>query len=210
MRHLILPILLFGFAGSTQAHEIWIERDGAGPARIYLGEPAGPVPSQGDPEFHRLKSPKLVGDAAPLVRNANHLSAAVAPLGDVRLVDDTVFEPWTGQDGKLEGAIFYARAGRTETIARLDFEIVPTSVEGDRFQVVYLGKPLPDAKVTIVSPDRWSKVFSANGAGELTLPDMGAGRYLLTVNHMVDGPRSLGGKTVAKVSLISTLTVVEP
>lgn len=30
--------------------------------------------------------------------------------------------------------------------------------------------------------------------------------YLLTANHMVDGPRSLG----AKVSLISTLTVVEP
>lgn len=210
MRKLILSGFLLGLASSAQAHEIWIERDTTGPARIYLGEPAEPVPSQGDPEFHRLKSPKLVGETAPLVRNADHLSAAVTQQGDVRLVDDSVFEPWAVDDGKLEGAIFYARAGRTETIARLDFEIVPTSADGDRFQVVYLGKPLPDAKVTIISPGRWSKVFAANGAGELTLPNMGAGRYLLTANHMVDGPRSLGGKTVAKVSLISTLTVVEP
>lgn len=210
MRNIILPVLLLGLAGSAQAHEIWIERDATGPARIYLGEPAEPVPAQGDPEFHRLKAPKLVGETAPLVRNADHLSAAVTQRGDVRLVDDTVFEPWAGEDGKLEGAIFYARAGRTETVARLDFEIVPTSADGDRFQVVYLGKPLADAKVTIISPDRWSKVFSANGAGELTLPNMGAGRYLLTANHMVDGQRSLGGKIVAKVNLVSTLTIVEP
>lgn len=210
MRHLILPVLLFGLASSAQAHEIWIEQDAIGPVRIYLGEPAEPVPLQGDPEFHRLKSPKLLGEAAPLVRSANHLAAAVTHQVDVRLVDDAVFEPWAGEDGKLEGAIFYARAGRMETIARLDFEIVPTSVEGDRFQVVYLGKPLPEAKVTIISPGRWSKVFAANEAGELTLPNMGAGRYLLTANHMVDGPRSLGGKVVAKVSLTSTLTVVEP
>ena len=29
-------------AAPAAAHEIWVERDGNGPARIYLGEPAQP------------------------------------------------------------------------------------------------------------------------------------------------------------------------
>lgn len=208
MRKLILLGLLMSLATSAQAHEVWIERDAGGPARIYLGEPASPAPPQGDPEFHRLRSPRLLGETAPLVRNADHLSAAITHVGDVRLVDDAVFEPWAGDDGKLEGAIFYARAGRTEAVAKLDLEIVPKSSESDEFQVVYLGKPLPSANVTIISPDRWSKVVAADEKGGVALPTMGPGRYLLTVNHSIDGPRSLGGKTVAKVHLVSTLTVV--
>lgn len=208
MRKLILSGLLLSIATSVQAHEVWIERDPGGPARIYLGEPASPAPPQGDPEFHRLKSPRLLDETAPLVRNADHLSAAVTHDGDVRLVDDAVFEPWAGDDGKLEGAIFYARAGRTETAAKLDLEIVPRSAESDAFQAIYLAKPLPGANITIISPDRWSKVVAADETGGVTLPTIGPGRYLLTVNHSVDGPRSLGGKTVTKVHLISTLTVV--
>ena len=41
---------------SAQAHEIWVERDGNGPARIYLGEPAEALPEGGDPEFEKLKA----------------------------------------------------------------------------------------------------------------------------------------------------------
>ena len=41
-----------------------IERDGDGPARIYLGEPAEALPEGGDPEFAKLKAPKLLGAAA--------------------------------------------------------------------------------------------------------------------------------------------------
>lgn len=52
---------------------------------------------------------------------------------------------------------------------------------------IYLGKPLPAANVTILGPDRWSKVVAADEKG---------------------GPRSLGGKTAAKVHLVSTFTVV--
>ena len=32
-------------SSSAAAHEVWVERDGSGPARVYLGEPAEPVPA---------------------------------------------------------------------------------------------------------------------------------------------------------------------
>ena len=38
----------------AQAHEVWVERDGAGPARIYLGEPGDPLPEGGDPDLESL------------------------------------------------------------------------------------------------------------------------------------------------------------
>ena len=53
-------LALIGLTATAQAHEIWVERDGAGPARIYLGEPGDTLPEGGDPEFEKLKSPKLV------------------------------------------------------------------------------------------------------------------------------------------------------
>src|SRR3546814_5760859 len=63
-------------ASPATAHEVWAERDAAGPARIYLGEPADPVPAAGDPEFSKLTAPRLIGadgaKPAALVRRANH------------------------------------------------------------------------------------------------------------------------------------------
>lgn len=35
----ILAALALCLPAAAAAHEVWVERDGAGPARIYLGEP---------------------------------------------------------------------------------------------------------------------------------------------------------------------------
>lgn len=192
-------------------HEVWIERDGAGPARIYLGEPADPIPADGDPEFPNLKAPRLIGtEPAPLVRRANHIEAAVAGAGDVRLTDDNVFAPWDGENGGREGVIYYARAGRAETKTLLDLEIRPVSANADHFLVNWLGKPLPGAKVTVVNADRWQKSFTADEAGRVAVPVTAPGRYLLSVSHEVEGARALGGTTVAKTIHVSTLTFVAP
>ncbi len=192
------------------AHEVWIERDANGPARIYLGEPADVVPEAGDPEFANLKTPKLFqadpAQSAALIRRANHIEAAVAGSGDVRLTDDNVFAPWAAEGGKWEGVVYYARAGREETKAILDLEISPVSAGADRFTVNWLGKPLGGAKVTVVNADRWQKSFTADAEGRVDVPVTVPGRYLLSVSHDVEGDRALGGKTVAKTIHVSTLT----
>ncbi|HEV2598198.1 DUF4198 domain-containing protein [Sphingopyxis sp.] len=196
------------------AHEVWIERDGAGPARIYLGEPADAVPDNGDPEFPKLKTPTLFAESrerpAPLTRRTNHIEAAVAGTGDVRLVDDNVFEPWAGEDGKLQGVVYHARAGRSETRHALDLEIVPLAAGGDGFAVLWQGTPVPGAKLTIIDPDRWSKSYVADEKGAIAVPSRGKGRYLLSASHEVKGERILSGKTVASTVHVSTLTYVAP
>ncbi|MGH6632519.1 DUF4198 domain-containing protein [Sphingopyxis sp.] len=211
MKKTFAALMAFGFLASpAAAHEVWIERDATGPARIYLGEPADVVPDAGDPEFPNLKAPKLFqADAskpAPLVRRANHIEAAVAGSGDLRLTDDNVFAPWEGEGGKWEGVVYYARAGRAEARTVLDLEISPVNANADSFAVSWLGKPLAGAKVTVVNADRWQKSFIADAQGRVTVPVTTPGRYLLSVSHDVEGARALGGKTVAKTIHVSTLT----
>lgn len=216
MKKLLAALLILGpIASSASAHEVWIERDGNAPARIYLGEPAEAVPENGDPEFPKLKSPMLFAGSTrerplPLVRRANHIEAATPETGDLRLIDDAVFEPWAGEDGKLQGVIYNARAGRTETRHALDLEIVPLAANGDSFRVLWQGSPLPNAKLTVIDPDRWAKTHVANDQGVITVPSRGKGRYLLSTSHDVAGERSLAGKTVASTIFVSTLTYTAP
>lgn len=215
MRKTFAALMAFSMlAAPAAAHEVWIERDASGPARIYLGEPADIVPEAGDPEFHKLKSPALFqadrSRTAPLVRRTNHIEAAVSGAGDVRLTDDNVFAPWEGEGGKWEAVVYYARAGRTDTKTILALEIAPTAANADSFTVNWQGKPLPGTKVIVVNADRWQKSFTADAEGRVSVPVTGPGRYLLSVSHDVAGARTLGGKTVAKTIHVSTLTFIAP
>ena len=215
MKKTFAALMAFSFLASpATAHEVWIERDGNAPARIYLGEPAEAVPESGDPEFPKLKTPALFTESrdrpAPLVRRANHIEATVSAPGDVRLVDENVFEPWAGEDGKLQGVIYHARAGRTETRHALELEIVPLTANGDRFAVLWQGKPLPGAKLTVIDPDRWAKSYAADDKGIIAAPERGKGRYLLSTSNEVAAERVIAGKTVASTVHVSTLTYVTP
>jgi hypothetical protein len=150
-----VPLLaLLALSPAAQAHEVWVERDGSGPARIYLGEPGEMLPPGGDPEFEKLRAPRLVpGSSGIPVRKAGFIEVA-APTGDVRVIDDSVFAPW-GEEGAKQGVIYYARAGRVGTTAVLPWEIVPTAANDDRFALLKNGAPVPGAKITVISPDKW-------------------------------------------------------
>lgn len=208
-----LPFILAATVPTVPAaaHEVWVERDGAGAARIYLGEPAEPVPAAGDPELHRLKTPLvfLSDPAQPAVttRRANHLEAALGKAGDVRVRDDSVFDPWES-DGGMTGAIFYARAGRSESISKLDLEFTPVRAGADEFTVQFRGRPVAGAKVNIITPDHWQKSLEADAGGRVAVPDMGKGRYILAVSHKEDAAGMVAGKPVGKLQHISTLTFV--
>lgn len=194
----------------AEAHEVWVERDASGPARIYLGEPGDVVPAAGDPEFHHLQKPQLVGvegPAAPLVRRANHIAVAVPGRGDIRVRDDAVFAPWKSGEA-WQGAIYYARAGRTEPRHALDLELVPVAAGSDRVTLLFRGQPLPGAKLTVITPDRWQKAFVTDATGRIDLPQQGRGRYIVGATHTEDKPATLGGQAVASVMHVSTLTFV--
>jgi len=206
MKTLSMALLaLVGLSSTVEAHEIWVERDGTGPARIYLGEPAEAMPEGGDPEFEKLKAPRIVpASKAAQVRKTGYIEVA-APAGDVRVIDDTVFEPW-GEEGKKEGVIYYARAGRAEAKAGLPLEIVPTAPHADSFTLVRDGKPVPAAKLTVISPDKWSKAFVTDTQGRVTLPIKEKGRYILSATHEEKGDLNLANRKVATLYHMATLT----
>ena len=111
--------------------------------------------------------------------------------------------------GGLDGVVYYARVGRSEPQAALDLELVPVAANADRFTIVYKGAPLPGATVTMINPDKWSKAFTADAQGIVTVPTEWQGRYLLSVTHKAKEPAALGGKPVANVHHIATLTFVK-
>jgi Nickel uptake substrate-specific transmembrane region. len=192
------------------AHEIWVERDAHGPARIYLGEPAEVVPEAGDPEFHRLQNPQLLatgGKAVTLVRRANHIEAAVPGKGDVRVKDDTVFAPWKSGE-QMQGAIFYARAGRAETKGTLDLELVPVRANGDRFTLLFRGEPVKDVKVHVIAPDRSEQEIATDAQGQIDIPQQGKGRYIAAASHTEQAAATIGGQPVDSVMHVSTISFV--
>lgn len=200
-------ILALALPAVADAHEIWVERDGTGPARIYLGEPAEALPPGGDPEFKRLVAPRIVGQAgARLQRKAGYLEAAV-PAGDVRVTDDSVFAPW-GDAGAKEGVVYYARAGRAETATAMPYEIAPLTAGGHRFALMQGGKPMPAAKITVITPDRKSVELTADAEGGVTVPVAAKGRYLLTAAQAETGKLRVAGGPVDKLHHIATTSFV--
>lgn len=206
MTKLLIAALLLGTPAMGVAHEIWVERDGRGPARIYLGEPEAALPEGGDPEFSNLKTPKLVpASTAAQVRKAGFIEVA-APAGDVRVWDDTVFAPW-GEAGKKEGVVYYARAGRSEAKAALPFEIAPQRAGGDSFVVTRDGKPVAGQEVTVIAPSKRKTLLTSDAAGVVTVPAGEKGRYLLTTASK-DAGQMLAGQPVAVLHRITTTTFV--
>lgn len=206
MRRLAIVIAL-AVPAMADAHEVWVERDGAGPARIYLGEPAEAMPAGGDPEFKNLVAPRIVGqDGARQVRRAGFIEADVAP-GDVRVTDDSVFKPW-GDPGAKEGVVYYARAGRSGPATQMAYEIAPLSAGANRFALYRSGKPVGGAKLTLISPDRRSVELTADSDGSVAVPVDGKGRYLLSAAQVETGRLRVAGGGVDKLHHIATTTFV--
>ncbi|WP_434990490.1 DUF4198 domain-containing protein [Xanthomonas melonis] len=194
---------------SAQAHEIWIERDGSGPVRIFFGEPAQETLDHGQDEIKRVVKPKVFGSAGKagaLQRGSEFLTAPLSGSGDAWLSDDSVFEPWKGEAGGFETVSYYARAGRASTTAKLDLELVPTTANGSTLTVMYRNKPLPKAEVTVIDPQKWQKTLTSDAKGQVTLPTLRAGRHILVVNTKEPVQREIAGKQVTLVHHISTLT----
>lgn len=210
MKRSLLPALFLACLSlSAQAHEIWIERDGAGPVRVYFGEPAQEEAEQGEDELKRIVAPDIFGahgKAAAATRDGDHLVAALHGDGDAWLFDDKVFEPWQGEGGKYESVSYYARAGRQSTTAKLDFELVPSTAGSEVLTVLYHGKPLADAEVTVIDPRKWTKQLKSDPQGRVTLPRLAAGRHIVVASHKEPVQRQIAGKQVATMHHISTLT----
>lgn len=211
IKKILVSVLLSSFAVAAGAHQVWIERDGAAPARVYVGDIDGERDHGED--VARLASTirvfgKHSGQPATVTNTDAYLEAAVTGPGDVRLIADQVWKPWKNKDGQMQAAVFTSRAGRSETAPALDFELVPVKVNGNVFVLIFKGAPVAGKQVSIVNPDQWVKTMTTDKDGRLTVPVRDRGRYILMGSHDHPGEAEIAGETVQKVSYTTTLSFV--
>lgn len=210
---LIVMLATLSLIPSVHAHYVWLERDGEGPARAYLGEWIDDIRENTGGMLDRIKAPKVFLGASteplPVKRNENNLEFEVKGRGDVRLVENTMPPREDKEKGGATKTIYYAKAGRSETAAKLDLELVPTAPNGNTLMLVFHGAPLPKAEVTLVGPSKWQKPLVTDNKGQITLPTPWAGRYVLEVTHFHDKPGGSGNEKFSRTRHISTLSFVQ-
>jgi len=214
MLHLIVGAVLFlALSETAHAHFIWLERDGDGPARAYFGEWIDDIREKTGGLLDRFKAPRAYlgtsTEALAVKRNDNNLEINVKGRGDVRFVDSSVPAREDKEKGGATKTIYYAKAGRAETAAKLDLELVPTVANGNTFVLIFSGTPLPKAELTIIGPSKWEKPLVTDEQGRVTLPTPWAGRYVLEVTYFDEKAGSSGEEKFNRTRHISSLSFVQ-
>jgi hypothetical protein len=176
---LTTALLLF-FVDVLQAHYVWLEYDGNGPARAYFGEWVDDLREKAGGLLDRIKAPRAFlgasNDSLPIKRNENNLEIAVKGRGDLRLVENSMPAREDKEKGGRTKTIYYAKAGRSEVISKLDLEFVPTVANGNTLVLLLFGSPLPKAELMIIGPPRWEKPLTTDEQGRVTIPTPWAGQ----------------------------------
>ena len=209
----LLALSMASLAFAASAHQVWLERDSAGPVRVYVGD-ADDAPDTGK-EVAGLATTTQVFTTdrktpAALVVKRDHLEAAVVTAGDVRLYNDQVWKPWKAKDGTFQAAVFNARTGRTDTTAVLDFELVPVEPNGNTFTATFKGQALAGKTVTAVNPGKWTKRLKTDAQGRITVPVDDKGRYVLVSEHEAPADQEIAGQKVQKIGYYATLSFTAP
>jgi hypothetical protein len=199
------------FASAAQAHQVWLEREGA-TARAYFGEPIDNVRERSGALLDRISSPRIFttdpSQPLPVQRHSDHLVVDLpAGQGDVRLVEDGL-APFGRTPDQRTKPVMLAREGRSETRGLLDLELVPTTANGSTFTLMLRGEPLPRTEVALVAPPRWERRLRSDAEGKVTFPTPWAGRYVAEAIHTEDRMGGSGDGSYVKQRLVSTLSFV--
>ena len=143
MLHLTsMAILMLSLINTAHAHYVWLERDGEGSAYAYFGEWVDDIREKAGGLLDRIKAPRAFLGASttplPIKRHEDKLEITVSGKGDLRLVENGVPPRDDSEKGGITRTIYYAKAGRSETAAKLDLELVPTAAEGNTLVLAFL------------------------------------------------------------------------
>jgi hypothetical protein len=212
MKKMILVLTMLTATVTAQAHFVWLERDGTGPARAYFGEWDNDVIEKTGGALDRIKSPQAwLGagkDVLKLERRADHIEIAAKGAGDVVLIEAGLAPREDKKSGGKTKGIFYAKAGRSGTQGRLDLELVPTAPNVNQFVLLFRGAPLEKTGVTVFGPPKWEKSLRTDDEGRVTIPTPWAGQYVIEVAHIEEQPGEFSGEKYDRLRHVATLSFV--
>jgi hypothetical protein len=148
----------------------------------------------------RIATPKAfqrdASKTLTVARSDNHLDIAVKAPGDVRLT-----EVLSNEERKTKTS-YYAKAGRSETSAAMDFEFVPSAGDPNTLTLMWQGAPLAKAEVSVTSPTTWQRSMSTDDKGMIKLSTPWKGRYVLE-SIRTDAEAAKAGANVRQIATLS-------
>ena len=208
-----IAILILSLINTAQAHYVWLEREGEGPAYAYFGEWIDDIREKAGGLLDRIKAPRaFLGESTtslPIKRHEDKLEIVVKGQGDLRLVENSMAPRDDAEKGGRTKTIYYAKAGRSETAAKLDLELVPTAAEGNTLILLFYGVPLAKTEVTVIGPPKWEKHLTTDEQGRIATPTPWSGRYVLEVTHFEAKPGGSDNDKFDRTRHITSLSFVQ-
>ena len=183
------------------AHQIWIEQDAKG-AKLYFGEYGANLrevsPGRLD-KFTTLAALHLSakGEHTLAVTTTSNGFAlpAKAAKGESLVVQDANYPILDRKDPLKPGKTvrtFWTPAARyisdfRPKAPKLTLDIVPGGAIGE-LQVIFRGRPLPEAKVDIVAASGWSLTGETDPTGKVRFALPWKSGYLVKVHHVDNTP----------------------
>lgn len=211
--------LTFCLGGSSAfAHHLWLEQTGQG-VRLYFGEFGENLREASPGALDKLQPQAKAASAAgerPLTveKKADGFIVSGKIDGSDSIVAEDVRYPVfvRTKDGVTTRSIYLPaarivpdRAARTPLLA---LDIVPAG--GDKFKVVFKGKPLAKTKVSVVTNAGWGRELYTGDDGEFTVGLPWRGPYVFEVQHADKTPGKRGEEAYDVINYVTSLTVGQP
>lgn len=184
-------------AGAAHADYLWLQRDAAGALELRAGLLHKPLSAL--PQLRDAKA-RADGKAVDMQPQADHVGLGTPAGGDLRFTATRIAD---------EGVLVYeqARFGRSETRAQNDLELVPTTPEGDRYQLLFKGRAVAASQLVVETAEGWRRVLKPAADGSFGFTPWIPGLYVLEVSaRLNNGSVTLDGKTYTDVRHTATLS----
>ncbi len=210
-------------AGAVQAHHAWIEQDAAG-ATFFFGEFGGNLRETSPGLLDKFVAPTgrhiTAAGAKPVALTKSPRGFALparAAQGESLVAEENTYPSFESKSGGKSTRGIYVPAARlvagfAAQPPALTLDLVPTGQpggDGVELQAFYDGKPLPKAKVSLVTAAGWGREYEADEQGKFKVSLPWAGTYVLEVKH-TGGPGERAGEKYDRASYVTSLTLMQP
>lgn len=189
-------VLLLCAALGARADAFWLER-AEGTAQVRYGDAVQPAAAL--PSLLLSKAFLADGRALALENRGDRLQLGLRSDSDLR---------FSAVQAESDSSLVYyhARIGRHETRAVGDLELVPTQADGNTFQLMWRGSPVPATLVNVSTAAGWRRVLRPGADGSVTLEPLLPGLYVLEVTARLNGGATFDGRKYAEVRHVASLS----